>query len=140
MSYSVARMCFDLGGWVSIREFDTYSEADEWFDHYADIYDNSHVEIVPTQECVPVEAAYVSQMERYEFPDDQYVVVFMTEMNGFQTVKVKRFTGTPQELVKHIRQNHSVLRDFSRPDEGFNHVHIPGTLMEVSKVYTEYVY
>ena len=52
LGYSVARMSVDEGGWISIREFDTYSEADMWFDHYADIYDNSFVEIIPTGQCV----------------------------------------------------------------------------------------
>jgi hypothetical protein len=52
LGYSVARMSIDEGGWVSIREFDSYSEADMWHEHYADIYDNSLVEIIPTGQCV----------------------------------------------------------------------------------------
>lgn len=43
MNYHIARHTYE--GLVSIREFPTYSEADEWIDHYSDIYDNSVVDI-----------------------------------------------------------------------------------------------
>lgn len=52
LGYSVARMSIEEGGWVSINEYNTYSEADMWLDHYADIYDHSIVEIIPTGQCV----------------------------------------------------------------------------------------
>lgn len=51
-SYSVARYSFDDGGFVSINEYETYSDAEQWLDHYADIYDHSYVEIVPTSTCI----------------------------------------------------------------------------------------
>ena len=52
MSYSISRYSVDEGGWISIRDFNTYSECDEWLDHYCDIYDNSIVEINPTSQCI----------------------------------------------------------------------------------------
>ena len=44
-TYHIARAT--LEGPVSIREFDTYSEAEAWLDHYRDIYDYSVVDILP---------------------------------------------------------------------------------------------
>jgi hypothetical protein len=46
MTYHIGYYSVDQGKFVSIREFDTYSECDEWYDHYSDIYDNSVVEIL----------------------------------------------------------------------------------------------
>jgi len=46
MSYCIARITPE--GITAIRHFKTYSEADEWFDHYSEIYCNSIVEIFPS--------------------------------------------------------------------------------------------
>jgi hypothetical protein len=46
MSYCIARITPE--GITAIRHFETYSEADEWFDHYSEIYCNSIVEIFPS--------------------------------------------------------------------------------------------
>jgi hypothetical protein len=46
MSYCIARITPE--GVIPIRSFDTYSEADEWLDHYTKIYDQSIVDIFPS--------------------------------------------------------------------------------------------
>jgi hypothetical protein len=46
MSYCIARITPE--GVTAIRHFPTYSEADEWLDHYAEIYDQSIVDIFPS--------------------------------------------------------------------------------------------
>ena len=48
MTYHLAR--YTAEELVSIREFNSYQEADDWHEHYCHIYDHSWVEIVSDQE------------------------------------------------------------------------------------------
>lgn len=59
MSYCIARITPE--GIIPIRSFDTYSEADEWLDHYCEIYDQSIVEIFP---ATAIEGETVTELDR----------------------------------------------------------------------------
>jgi hypothetical protein len=48
MTYHLAR--YTPEELISIREFNSYQEADDWHEHYCHIYDHSWVEIVSDQE------------------------------------------------------------------------------------------
>ena len=53
MTYTVARYSVEAGGWVEINgPFNTYSEADEWHEHYSNIYDFSVVKVVKSDDCI----------------------------------------------------------------------------------------